>query len=277
MSDTPFDNPPPAGPDREQQLRELYQAAAIPYALRRGPIDHDYRLQARQDSIHASCLREVQNLSALSARLSRGRSYLALTEVEQARLDLTFNALNGARFDADREGVPLADIDAAETAGKTGTPWIHGPGHHYLGRIEQLAEELRQAHDLIDAQKQTIAELGTQTSRDARRISDLEQRLDREHSHLAQAWSVVEDYRWETGVDRTPAPLPHWMNALRDQAAENHIDTDPASAGTGAESGQEMGAAIEALDDGTGAWAPHDGTPAPGRAPGSEAGPEVGP
>ncbi|MGI5219455.1 hypothetical protein [Nocardia sp. CA-290969] len=273
MSDTPFDNQQPAGPDREQQLRELYQVAAIPYALRRGPIDHDYRLQARQDSIHAACLREVQNLSALRARLSRGLPYLALTEVEQARLDLTYNALNGARLAADREGVPPADIDASEAAGTTGTPWVHGPGHPYLGRIEQLTEELRQARDLIDAQQHTIAELGTHTTRDAQRISELEQLLVREHSHLTQAWSVIQDYRWETGIERTSAPLPDWMNALREQAAETHIDTDPAPA----ESGQEMGAAIEAVGDGTGAWVTHDGTPAPGRVPGSGSGPEVGP
>ncbi|MEU1950825.1 hypothetical protein [Nocardia rhamnosiphila] len=277
MSDTPSDNQRPAGPDREQQLRALYQAAAIPYALRLGPIDHDYGLQARQDSIHALCLREVQNLSALRARLTEGRPYLALTEVEQARLDVTYNALQGARLAADREGVPVADVDAAEDTGKTGTPWVHGPGHQYLGRIEQLADELEQAHDLIEAQKQTIAELGTQTTRDARRISDLEQRLDREHSHLTQAWSVIQAYRWETGVDRTPAPLPDWMNTFREQAADTHLDTDPALAGTGAESGQAMGAAIEALGDSTGAWAPDDGPPAPGRPPGSGAGPEVEP
>ncbi|MEV0111346.1 hypothetical protein AB0H42_34165 [Nocardia sp. NPDC050799] len=275
MSDNSFDNQRPAGPDREQQLRALYQAAAIPYALRRGPIDHDYGLQARQDSIHAACLREVQNLSAVRARLSRGQSYLALTEVEQARLDLTYNALNGARLSADREGVPLADIDAAETSGKTGTPWVHGPGHHYLGRIEQLAKELQQARDLIDAQKQTIAELGMQASRDARRIADLQAHLGRERDHLAQVRAKVEDYRWETVVDRAPAPLPDWMNTLRELAAGTHADTHPAT-GTGAGSGQAMGAAIEALGEVTGAWAPDDGPPAPRQAPGAGAGPEVG-
>lgn len=277
MSDTPFDTPRPAGPDREQQLRELYQAAAIPYALRRGPIDHDYRLQARQDSIHAACLREVQNLSALRARLSRGLPYLALTEVEQARLDSTYNALNGARLAADREGVPPVDIDAAEAAGDTGTPWVHAPGHPYLGRIEQLTEELRQARDLIDAQQHTIAELGTHTTRDAQRISDLEQLLASEHNHLAQAWSVIQDYRWETGIDGTPAPLPDWLNTIAESPAGPHLDTGPARGGTEAEPGPEIGAAIEAIGEGTAAWAPDDGPPTPRPDPGAGAGPEVAP
>ncbi|MFD4407574.1 hypothetical protein ACFWPH_32895 [Nocardia sp. NPDC058499] len=298
-----------AGPDREQQLRDLYKAAGIPYGVRLGPIEHDYGpAQARLDSIHASCLREIQNLSALRARLMKDRSYLELSELERSRMDLTFNALNGARLAAEYEGVPPADIDTAEETGKTGTPWVHGPSHQHLGRIEQLSDDLEQAHDLIDAyersftvgqeliaaQRQTIgaqrekiaaleranAELSQRLSPTPGKIAELEERLDHARREVTQLWDKIEDYQWERGTYRT-GPTPDEMIAPADRSGEPDpgmkTETDPPS-DTTTEIGEAITSAIEeALSGQADAWSSEDGPPPTDPATGSGPEPEATP
>ncbi|WP_280362813.1 hypothetical protein [Nocardia wallacei] len=219
----------------EQLLRRLYRDAAIPPALRDGPIVHTYR-DADTDADHARRLREIQNLAAI---LAGGAEEVVLDDHDDTRHAILTTALNQARHHAAAAGVPPADIALAYEVGRSGLPWTEHPAHRLLGRIEQLTDALQHAQDQ-NAALDALLEAAHRRERDA-----------------------------DATIDRLRRRIALRDNTLRGIIGAGRVDVDPA---TGAAISRALDSLRPDASGAAGHWIP-DAAPSSAEAP--EAGPEV--
>ncbi|MBF6176036.1 hypothetical protein [Nocardia blacklockiae] len=217
-------------------LRRLYRDAAVPPALRDGPIVHTYR-DADADADHARRLRHIQNLAAV---LAGAVEEVVLDDNDDTRCEILTATLNEVRHQAIAAGIPSADIDRAHEVGSSGLTWTEHPSHRLLGRIEQLTEALQRASD-------DNAALDSLLSAAHRRELDSNLTIQRLHTRVAvrdkalrelvvtdsvgteagpgTAISGALDSTWPPEINSTPA---HW-----DPAAEPiPSEVPPADGGT---------------------------------------------
>ncbi|WP_429426562.1 hypothetical protein [Nocardia sp. GAS34] len=123
-------------------LPRLYRTRAVPREFRDGPITQLYGARGEQDLAAARHLREVQNLAAMITGAIGGA---VMDESPAVRQRILTQALEQARRAALAAAVPAWDIEVAAEHGSRGVPWVQAPAHRYLGRIEQLTDELAAA------------------------------------------------------------------------------------------------------------------------------------
>jgi len=241
MSDHTIDHPssmsrPSHDPGTaDQVLARLYRTKAVPTEIRQGPITQIYGTRADQDTVAARHLREVQNLAAMLTGTFGGD---ALDEKPAVRHQILTQALGQARRAAIAAGVPGADVQAAQDHGSRGVPWVQVPAHRYLGRIEQLTDQL------AAAQRQS-AYLYHAASESYQREQNVERENARLRTCLAALTALAEDTTPAAGTEQ------HAARVLRVVPSAIQATAEPAAPGRTRFTGEGISAAIAAAAIGT--------------------------
>ncbi|MEU1527150.1 hypothetical protein ABZ413_33675 [Nocardia rhamnosiphila] len=185
-------------------LRELRRIGALPHDMRTGPITADYGARAFDDARHAARLREVQNLAAVRFQASEtGTGRATLRQLNLSELD---TALKQSRDLARSAGLRHEEVAAAEAAGATGTTWMAGPSHRWLGRIEQLTDELEQVKQSLNLQKNQLASMVERVATAESTIARQAEELAHTDNYIRTIWDTLSSAEWELGQTLTVQP-----------------------------------------------------------------------
>ncbi|WP_328435301.1 hypothetical protein [Nocardia puris] len=195
------DTPDPSGRHTPHGIEPIAEEAAAAAAREEAmaqlahdltaPVSADYTLDAATALVHMERLRAVQGWA-------RAIDAVRTHPVELERFEWS---LTSAKLSARADGVPEADIAAAERLGRRGVSWPEQPSHPALGMTEQLLGH-------VQAMRATAA----RAEEAARHTRDL---LQEAEWHLGPDW--LHGHTPETGrttnQDRlaetlTPAPAP---------------------------------------------------------------------
>ncbi|MGW6332180.1 hypothetical protein [Nocardia rhamnosiphila] len=244
-------------------LRELRRIGALPHDMRTGPVSADYGARALEDARHAARLREVQNLAAVRAQATQqgtGRSTVRKLDVSELN-----TALTESRALARNAGVASDDIAAAEAAGTAGATWMDAPSHRWLGRIEQLTDELAQVQESLHLHKKTLSSMVNRAVAAESTAARQAEELAHTDNYIRSIWETLSTAEWELGKSLTVLPeLPQGATPLADLAH----DTDPTERGSGATIGSAIDSALPDVDTAPDIWKPETGPP-PGISPDS--------
>ncbi|WP_416566103.1 hypothetical protein [Nocardia testacea] len=236
MSDNTFDHPTPPTdspqqptsrntptPEKTRQLRsalrELRRIGTLPHDMRTGPVTADYGARALEDARHAARLREVQNLAAVRSQAGRqGTGRTTVRKLDTSSLD---TALTEARTLARDAGVAADDIAAAEAAGAGGATWMEAPAHRWLGRIEQLTDELAHVQENLHLQKKLLSSMVERTAAAESTVARQAEELAHTDNYIRSIWDTLSAAEWELGQSLTVLPeLPQGLTPLTDPAAD---------------------------------------------------------
>lgn len=187
-----------AGPSQLiSALREFRRTGTLPREMHDGPVTADYSSQAVEATVHAALLREVQNLAAFRTVLDeRGADRATIRESDAATVNA---ALLQTCSRAHSAGISDDDIAMAISAGDAGATWMKAPSHPWLGRIEQLTDELAKAKRSLHLQKKLLADQVERTAAAEFTVARQSEELARVEGYIGTVWNTLRAAEWELG------------------------------------------------------------------------------
>ncbi|WP_280461375.1 hypothetical protein [Nocardia carnea] len=237
-------------------LRELRRIGALPHDMRTGPVTADYGARALEDARHAARLREVQNLSAVRAQASQqGTGRSTIRKLDVSELD---TALAQSRTLARNAGVGVEDIAAAEATGATGATWMDAPSHRWLGRIEQLTDELAQVQESLHLHKKTLSSMIERAVAAESTVARQAEELAHTDNYIRSIWETLSTAEWELGQSLTVVPeLAQGVTPPTDPAP----DINQPDRGSGSTIGSAIDSALPEGDAAPDIWKPEPAPP----------------
>ncbi|MEV3965895.1 hypothetical protein AB0M34_34360 [Nocardia sp. NPDC050193] len=237
-------------------LRELRRIGALPHEMRIGPVTADYGARALEDAQQAARLREVQNLAAVRAQATQqGTGRSTIRKLDVSEID---TALSESRALARDAGIGARDIAAAEAAGAGGATWVDAPSHRWLGRIEQLTDELAEVKESLHLHKKTLSMTVNRAvaaeSTAARQAKD----LARTDTYIQRLWEALNGAEWEIG---RPLPVSPEAFPAATQPDQHPGEVRPTGEHVGSTIDSAIDSALTGTDTGSESWKPDIASP----------------